>query len=70
MKKLIAKGALLYTTSFIVLLFIAGVDSIMDKGFHCFFAWILVCAILVFSCYKLISEDELKKLTFNNLEDE
>lgn len=62
--KLILKGILLWTTAFVTVLFIAGIDSIYDNGY--FFLTTIV-AVMIFCCYKLISEEEFKKVTFYNL---
>ena len=61
--KLIFKGVLLYVTAFAVILFVEGVDSIYDSGL--FIQAIIACAVLCYACYRLISEKELKILTFN-----
>lgn len=67
--KLILKGLLLWITVLIIMLFMSGVDSIYDNGY--FIHLIAICAILCFTCYKLISKEELEKITlynwFNNL---
>lgn len=60
--KLILKGILLWITAFTVMLFISGVDSIYDNGY--FIHSIIVCAVLCYTCYKLISEEEFEILTF------
>lgn len=60
--KLILKGVLLWITAFAVMLFISGVDSIYDNGY--FMHSIIVCVVLCYACYKLISEEELEVLTF------
>lgn len=59
--RLILKGVLLWVTAFAVMLFISGVDSIYDNGY--FIHSIIVCVVLCYACYKLISEEELKVLT-------
>lgn len=61
--KLILKGVLLWITAFAVILFMTGVDSIYDNGL--FIQFIIACAALCYACYRLISEEELKILTFN-----
>ena len=70
--KFIIKGILLWTTAFAVMLFISGVDSIYDNGY--FIHSIVICAVLCYACYKLISEEELEKITmykwFNKLMEE
>ena len=61
--KLIFKGLLLWITAFAIILFISGVDSIYDNGY--LIHSIIVCAVLCYTCYKLISEEELKVLTLS-----
>lgn len=66
--KLILKGMLLWITAFTVIFFLSGADSLYDNGI--FIHSFIVCALLCFSCYKLISEEEFEILTlskwFNN----
>ena len=59
--KFIIKGILLWTTAFATILFIIGVDSIYDNGY--FFQTYIAVAVMMFCCYKLISEEELKILS-------
>ena len=61
--KLICKGVLLYVTTFAVMLWICGIDSIVGQGY--FIPWTLVMAILVYACYKCISYRELNILSLN-----
>ena len=63
--KFIIKGILLWTTGFVTVFFIAGIDSIYDNGY--FFQTLIAVAVMIFCCYKLISEEEFKKVTFYNL---
>ena len=56
--KLILKGVLLWITAFAVMLFMSGVDSLMDNGY--FIQSLAVCVVLCYACYKLISEEELE----------
>ena len=63
--KFIIKGILLWTTAFVAILFVAGIDSIYDNGY--FFQTLAVVIVMIFCCYKLISEEEFKKVTFYNL---
>ena len=63
--KLIIKGIMLWITAFVTILFISGVDSIYDNGY--FFQTLIAVAVMIFCCYKLISEEEFKKVTFYNL---
>ena len=59
--KLILKGILLYTTIIVCTLSLAIIDDIYDTNL--IFVDVLVCAILIFSCIKFITEEELYKLT-------
>ena len=63
--KLILKGILLWITTFVTVLFIAGIDSIYDNGY--FFQTLIAVVVMIFCCHKLISEEEFKKITFYNL---
>lgn len=67
--KLIIKGVLLYVTTLVTMLFICGVDSIMEQGY--FIHWALIVAVLIYACYKCISYREFYILSlnrwFNNL---
>lgn len=59
--KKILKGVLLWVTTFTVMLFISGVDSITDQGY--LVPWLIVCAVLCYLCYRYISKDELNTLS-------
>lgn len=59
--KLIIKGILLWTTVFVTILFVAGVDSIYDNGY--FFQTLIAVVVMIFCCYKLISEKEFEVLS-------
>lgn len=59
--KLTLKGIMLWITAFVTMLFIAGMDSIYDNGY--FIHSIIVCVVLCYTCYKLISEEEFEILT-------
>ena len=63
--KLILKGIMLWITAFVTILFVAGVDSIYNNGY--FFQTLIAVVVMIFCCYKLISEEEFKKVTFYNL---
>ena len=63
--KFIIKGILLWTTAFVAILFVAGIDSIYDNGY--FFQTLIAVVVMIFCCHKLISEEEFKKVTFYNL---
>lgn len=60
--KLILKGVLLWVTAFAIMFFVSEIDSIYDNGY--FIHSIIVCAILCYTCCKLISEEEFEILTF------
>ena len=59
--KLILKGILLWITAFVTTLFVLGVDSIYDNGY--FFQTLIAVAVMIFCCYKLISEKEFEVLS-------
>ena len=59
--ELILKGVLLWITAFSVILFISGADSIYDNGY--FFQALIAIAVMIFCCYKLISEEEFEILS-------
>lgn len=61
--KLIIKGVLLHVTTLATILFICGIESIVESGY--LIPYIIVMAILIFSCYRCISYRELHKLTFS-----
>ena len=58
--KLILKGVLLWTTIIAIALFISGIDGI---PFSYIIISLVVISILCYTCYKVISEDELETLT-------
>lgn len=58
--KLIAKGVMLWITIFAVILYVSGIDRIIDNG-H-FIVSTLSVVIMCFACYKLIDRDELEVL--------
>ena len=66
--KLIIKGMMVWITILSTLLFITGIDSIYDNGY--FFQTLIVIVMMIFCCYKLISEEEFEILIlskwFNN----
>lgn len=59
--KFIIKGILLWTTTFMTILFIAGIDSIYDNEY--FFQTLIADIVMILCCYKLISEEEFKVLS-------
>lgn len=63
--KLVFKGILLYATFIVCLLSAMGIDGIYEKGY--FLIDIIICAVLIYACYKTISEEEFNILTFYKL---
>lgn len=61
--KLICKGVLLYVTTFVAMLWLCGIDSIVEQGY--FISWTSVMVLLIYVCYKTILKEELDILTFN-----
>lgn len=59
--KLILKGIMLWITAFMSALFIVGIDSIYDNGY--ILQTFTVVALMIFCCYKLISEEEFEILS-------
>ena len=59
--KFIIRGILLWTTAFMTVLFVAGVDSIYDNGY--FFQTLIAVVVMIFCCCKLISEEEFEVLS-------
>ena len=59
--KFIIKGILLWTTAFVTMFFIAGIDSICDNGY--FLQTLIVVVMMIFCCYKLLSEKEFEVLS-------
>lgn len=68
MKKFILyiKGVLLYSTAFICLVFLSGIDSIFDMDIDYFLMGILICISLIYLCLKTISEEDFKILSLYN----
>nr|DAG91601.1 MAG TPA: hypothetical protein [Crassvirales sp.] len=58
--KLILKGVLLWTTTITIILFILTIDII---PFSYIIVSLVAISILCYTCYKVISEDELETLT-------
>ena len=59
--KFIIKGILLWTTAFVTILFVAGVDSIYDNGY--LFQTFIAVIVMILCCCKLISEEEFEVLS-------
>ena len=61
--KFILKGVLLYVTTFVAMLWLCGIDSIVEQGY--FISWTSIMVLLIYVCYKTISKEDLDILTFN-----
>ena len=60
---LVLKGILLYTTIIVCMLSAMGIDSIYENGY--FIIDIVICAGLIYTCYKTINKEEVDTLTLN-----
>lgn len=58
--KLTLKGVLLYATALAIALFILGIDRM---SFSYIIVSLIIISILCYTCYKVISGDELETLT-------
>lgn len=67
--KIIIKGVLLYVTTLLSIIYICGIDSIIESDY--FILLTLMVVVLIYSCYKCISYREFYILSlnrwFNNL---
>ncbi len=61
--KLIIKGALLYITTLITLLYMMGIDSIYDNGY--FLQGLVLVLVLIGVCHKIINKEEIEVLTLS-----
>lgn len=59
--KFIIKGILLWTTAFVTMFFIAGIDSIYDNGY--FSQTLAAVVVMILCCHKLLSEEEFEVLS-------
>lgn len=57
---LVLKGILLYTTIILAILWVSAIDSLYDNGY--FFPSTLIVASLIYTCYKIINEEEFNIL--------
>lgn len=62
MKKIL-KSILLWATALTIMLFIGGIDSIVDKGVGVTLAWIAVCLSLINLCRIHLSIRDLYTLS-------
>lgn len=60
--KIILKGMLLYTTILVVIAVISVIDIIINRDF---IYPIIVCVVLCYTCYRLLSKEEFETLTFS-----
>lgn len=60
---LVFKGILLNTTFIVYVSSTIGIDNIYNQGY--FFIDVVICAGLIYTCYKTINEAELDILTLN-----
>lgn len=63
--KLIIKGIFLYITTFFTLLYIAGIESIIENNL--FIEWTSVIVIAIAICYFTINKEEFEILSFSHL---
>ena len=63
--KFIIKGILLWTTGFVTVFFISGIDSIYDNGY--FFQTLIAVMTMCYACFKFVSKEEYKKIMFYNI---
>ena len=63
--KLILKGILLYTTMIAAMLYVCGIDSIYNNGY--FLPATGIVALIIYICYKTITEEEADILLGNKL---
>lgn len=68
MKKVI-KGILLWITFISIVLFIAGIDSIVSTGIVIGLVWLSICAMLVYLCITFITPEEFHVLSGEKLMD-
>ena len=52
---------MLWITAFVTILFVLGVDGIYDSGY--FFQTLIAVVVMIFCCYRLISEKEFEVLS-------
>lgn len=64
--KLILKGVLLYVTILAVMIFVGGIDSLVETPMK-MLLWILVTVILIAICRRIISIRELYILSGYNI---
>lgn len=61
--KQIIKGILLWVTTLAIMLFISGIDNIVDMGVGITLAWVAVCLLLINLCRVHLSIRDLYTLS-------
>lgn len=63
--KLILKAILFYITVFSVVLFLGGIDNIIEEGFNTLFIWVSFILIEISACILFLNKEELKIITLS-----
>ena len=63
--KLILKAILFYITVFSVVLFLGGIDNIIEEGFNTLFIWLSFILIEISACILFLNKEELKIITLS-----
>lgn len=63
--KLILKAILFYITVFSVVLFLGGVDNIIEEGFNTLFIWLSSILIEISACILFLNKEDLKIITLS-----
>ena len=63
--KLILKAILFYITVFSIVLFLGGIDNIIEEGFNTLFIWLSFILIEISACILFLNKEELKIITLS-----
>ena len=63
--KLILKAILFYITVFSIVLFLGGIDNIIEGGFNTLFIWLSFILIEISACILFLNKEELKIITLS-----
>ena len=63
--KLILKAILFYITVFSVVLFLGGIDNIIEEGFNTLFIWLSFILIEISACILFLNKEDLKIITLS-----
>ena len=63
--KLILKAILFYITVFSVVLFLGGIDNIIEEGFNTLFIWVSFILIEINACILFLNKEDLKIITLS-----